>query len=56
MCAVCHAGLIDQKGGERQILIDVDDVLITRTSRSIPREDVAEVAVQCLLLPQAINR
>ncbi|MEW5297232.1 MAG: hypothetical protein WDW36_000456 [Sanguina aurantia] len=49
-------GLIDKKGGERQILIDVDDVLITRTSRSIPREDVAEVAVQCLLLPQALNK
>mmetsp|Transcript_8785 Transcript_8785/g.18774 ORF Transcript_8785/g.18774 Transcript_8785/m.18774 type:complete len:311 (+) Transcript_8785:76-1008(+) len=49
-------GLIDQKGGERQLVVDVDDKLLQRTTRSIPREDVAEVAVQCLSLEEARNK
>ncbi|KAL4428142.1 hypothetical protein ABPG75_002231 [Micractinium tetrahymenae] len=51
-------GLIDKEGGKRQLIIDVDDKLIAEGSkhRSIPRADVAELCVQCLLLPEAENR
>lgn len=36
--------------------MDVDDKLIERTPRSIPRADVAELCVRCITLPQARNR
>lgn len=51
-------GLIDEEGGKRQLIIDVDDKLISEGSkyRRIPRADVAEFCVQCLLLPEADNR
>ena len=35
-------GLLDKKGGEREIVFGVDDQLLKETVRSIPREDVAE--------------
>lgn len=41
-------GLTDKPGGKSQIILDVDDALLTRKVRSIPREDVAEVCVQAL--------
>ena len=34
----------------------MDDTLLKRTVRSIPRDDVAELTVQCLSLAQAKNR
>ncbi|KAL4420164.1 hypothetical protein ABPG77_008300 [Micractinium sp. CCAP 211/92] len=51
-------GLIDEEGGKRQLIIDVDDKLISEGSkyRRIPRADVAEFCVQSLLLPEAENR
>ncbi|KAJ9523117.1 hypothetical protein QJQ45_023896 [Haematococcus lacustris] len=49
-------GLLDEAGGARQLMVGVDDVLVNATYRSIPREDVAEVCVQSLLLPQYQNR
>eukprot|EP00877_Chromochloris_zofingiensis_P011890 jgi/Chrzof1/6955/Cz02g05120.t1 len=49
-------GLVDEDGGKRQIVVDVDDVLLKRETKSIPRADVADIAVQCLGLQQALNR
>lgn len=49
-------GLLDKPGGERTLVVGVDDELLKRKVRSIPREDVAELAVQCLRLPEASKR
>ena len=44
------------QGGVRELVLGVDDVLLKRPKRSIPRADVAELAVQSLSLPEAENR
>lgn len=49
-------GLIDKDGGKREIVMDIDDKLLKREKRSIPRADVAEVCVKSLLCKSAINR
>mmetsp|Transcript_28581 Transcript_28581/g.77109 ORF Transcript_28581/g.77109 Transcript_28581/m.77109 type:complete len:272 (-) Transcript_28581:284-1099(-) len=49
-------GLKDEKGGERQLLVDVDDKLVKTENRTVPREDVAEVCVQSLLEPAFYNK
>ncbi|GAX79198.1 hypothetical protein CEUSTIGMA_g6638.t1 [Chlamydomonas eustigma] len=49
-------GLLDEEGGQRQLKVDVDDKMLQRKVRSIPRGDVAELCVQCLNLPEAENR
>lgn len=46
-------GLLDKKGGEREIIFGVNDELLKEKVRSIPREDVAEVCVQAVLQPNA---
>jgi len=38
-------GLVDTKGEQRPLAFGVDDALLKRTKRSIPRDDVARVAV-----------
>ena len=45
-------GLKDDEGGQRELVLDVNDTLISTKSkyRSIPRADVAELCVQCLSL------
>lgn len=45
-------GLLDKEGGQREILVNVDDEFIKKESshRSIPRADVAEICVQALSL------
>jgi len=43
-------GLLNEAGGKRRIIIGVDDNR-DEGERSIPREDVAEVLVQALLVP-----
>merc|ERR1711953_615628 len=42
-------------GGQRELLVGVNDVLMDNPveSRCIPREDLAEVVVQCSLAPEA---
>lgn len=50
------AGLIDEAGGQRELLVGVDDELSKLPSRSIPRDDVAQLAIQCLTLEAAKNR
>ena len=37
-------------------MLGLDDALLKRKSRRIPRADVAELAVQCLTLKDADNR
>lgn len=49
-------GLIDKAGGQRQIVLGVDDELLKENSRTIPRSDVAEVAVQALSITTAQRR
>jgi hypothetical protein len=44
------------QGGERELVLGVDDKLMQETSRSIPRADVAELCVQCLGVSEAQNR
>lgn len=41
-------GLLDKPGGERELLVGVDDSLLDGDRRSVPRTDVAEMVVQCL--------
>ncbi len=55
-CFRTTPGLTDEEGGKRQLVVGIDDTLLKRTQRSIPRADVAELAVQCLSLPQAANK
>lgn len=53
-------GLLDQPGGERELLVGKDDHLLSETPNGVPpalpRADVAEVAVQALLWPEAANK
>lgn len=51
-----HTGLLDKPAGEREILIGVDDTLLAGNDKRIPRADVAEVAVQCLLIKESENK
>lgn len=44
------------QGGERELVLGVDDKLMHEQSRSIPRADVAELCVQCLGVSEAQNR
>lgn len=48
-------GLLNEPGGQRELVVDVDDNRDVG-ERSIPREDVAEVLVQALLCPAYRNR
>lgn len=41
-------GLLDKEGGKRRLVVDIDDAMLERKSRSIPRADVAQV---CLGVP-----
>lgn len=38
------------QGGQRELVLGVDDALLAGSVRSIPRADVAELMVQCLSL------
>lgn len=49
-------GLIDKPGNEREIVFGIDDKLLNEKSRTIPRADVAEVAVQSLFVDKSKNR
>ncbi|MGC9505214.1 SDR family oxidoreductase [Baaleninema sp.] len=53
-------GLLDEPGGERQLLVGKDDALLKNTpgdiKPSIPRADVAELVVRALLEPTARNK
>lgn len=49
-------GLLNESGGKRKLLVGKDDTLLQRESPTIPREDVAEVMVQALSIPEAKNK
>jgi hypothetical protein len=49
-------GLIDEAGGSRALVLDVDDKLLERNPRNIPRADVAALAVGCIGLKEAANK
>eukprot|EP00933_Yihiella_yeosuensis_P002495 TRINITY_DN10422_c0_g1_i1.p1 TRINITY_DN10422_c0_g1~~TRINITY_DN10422_c0_g1_i1.p1 ORF type:complete len:290 (+),score=65.37 TRINITY_DN10422_c0_g1_i1:77-946(+) len=46
-----HMGSKVVPGGERELVVGIDDELMDRKSRCIPREDVAEVVLKCVLDP-----
>ena len=49
-------GLINEPGGQRKLLVGKHDTLLNRESPTIPREDVAELIVQALVIPEARNK
>jgi hypothetical protein len=46
-------GLLNEPGGERELVVDVDDTTTLTDSRTVPREDVAEVMLQALRHPES---
>ena len=51
---IIHSGgLQDKPGGKNKVMMDFDDNFLQRKTRTIPREDVAEVCVQSLQEPEA---
>lgn len=49
-------GLLDAPGGQRELLVGVDDTLQKSPNKKVPRADVAEFCIQALLLPSASRR
>ena len=45
-------GLTDDPGGERELVVGVDDEMTETESRSIPRDDVAQVMLEALQYPE----
>lgn len=46
-------GLLNEKGGERELVLGVDDDMEGTDSRTVPREDVAEVMLNAFRYPKA---
>ena len=54
---IVHSGiLIDEPGGQREIVWDTDDALLRTNYRVIPKEDVADVLIQSLIWKEAVGR
>lgn len=49
-------GLQDTPGNERELVVGVDDSLLSSTTRSVSREDVARVCVEALTSPAFKNK
>ena len=49
-------GLTDKPGNTNEIILDVDDVLLQRKTRSIPRADVADLCIAAIGNPKAMNK
>ena len=45
-------GLLNEPGGERELVVGVDDEQSGTDSRTVPREDVAEVMLQAVRFPE----
>ena len=56
MSSLLSGGLTDKPGSEGEIILDVDDNLLAKNPRSIPRADVAELCIQSLFNPEAHNK
>ncbi|QDZ23754.1 NAD(P)-binding domain-containing protein [Chloropicon primus] len=52
-----HPGPVKESsaGGLRELRVGVDDEFLESEERTIPREDLAEVTIQCLTTPEAVN-
>lgn len=46
-------GLVNEPGGERSLVVGVDDDMSGTESRTVPREDVAQVMMEALRFPDA---
>jgi uncharacterized protein YbjT (DUF2867 family) len=46
-------GLVNEPGGERKLVVGVDDDMSGTESRTVPREDVAQVMLEALRYPAA---
>eukprot|EP00548_Thalassiothrix_antarctica_P008197 CAMPEP_0194152950 /NCGR_PEP_ID=MMETSP0152-20130528/54709_1 /TAXON_ID=1049557 /ORGANISM="Thalassiothrix antarctica, Strain L6-D1" /LENGTH=291 /DNA_ID=CAMNT_0038857923 /DNA_START=15 /DNA_END=890 /DNA_ORIENTATION=- len=44
-------GLLNEPGGERELVVGVDDSMDTTESRTVPREDVAQVMLEAIRCP-----
>merc|ERR1711941_251132 len=54
---IIHAGgLLDEPGGERELVVGCDDDLLRKQIMTVPRTDVAAMAVACIDAPEATNR
>jgi uncharacterized protein YbjT (DUF2867 family) len=49
-------GLVNEAGGVRALCLGVDDNVVGTDNRNVPRDDVAEVLLQALLVPALKNR
>ena len=49
-------GLTDKPGNTNEIILDVDDVLLERKTRSIPRADVADLCIAAVGNAKAANK
>jgi uncharacterized protein YbjT (DUF2867 family) len=49
-------GLVDEAPSQRELLVDVDDKLLSLTTRQVPRADVARVCCAALADPAAKNK
>jgi nucleoside-diphosphate-sugar epimerase len=45
-------GLLNEPGGERELIVGVDDTTTLTDAQTVPREDVAEVMLQALRYPE----
>ena len=49
---ICHpGGLLNEPGGERELVVGVDDEKAGTDSRTVPRDDVAELLLAALIYP-----
>jgi uncharacterized protein YbjT (DUF2867 family) len=46
-------GLLNEPGGERELIVGVDDTTTLTDAQTVPREDVAEVMLQALRHPES---
>lgn len=47
--------MLNKDGGKRELLVGMDDELLKRDRRSVPRADVAAVVVRCLDAKETSN-
>lgn len=56
VAVVLVSGLIDEQGGHKQLVLGLDDKLLSNNPRNIPRADLAALAVGCIASTEAHNR
>ena len=48
-------GLTNEQGGQRELVLGIDDLMDGTDSRTVPRSDVAELMLQCLIHPDTFS-